>query len=214
MGRAISNRNILDAKFETAAFTGEWLASFGRPSLCGCWMIYGGSGTGKTTFILRLCKYLTLFRKVAYDSLEQGFSLSMQMAWKRVHMEEVGDQIVLLDKEQLRQLKDRLTKRKSADVIVIDSVKYMSGFKMSDLTSLINMFPHKLFIIVTHEQNGEPDGAISRAIKFHADIKIRTEGYKAFVTTRFEDAEHGEGGADFTIWEKGANEYWAEKLSE
>lgn len=213
MGRAISNRNILDAKFETADFTGEWLASFGRPSLAGCWMIYGGSGTGKTTFILKLSKYLTRFRRVAYDSLEQGFSLSMQMAWKRVHMEQAGDQIVLLDKEQLKALKERLLRRKSSDVIIIDSVKYMSGFKMSDLTTLMNMFPHKLFIIVTHETNGEPDGALARQIKFHADVKIRTEGYKAFVTTRFEDAERGEGGADFIIWDKGANDYWADKLS-
>ena len=210
--RAISNRNILDAKFDTADFTGEWLASFGRPSLAGVWMIYGGSGTGKTTFILKLCKYLTTFGKVAYDSLEQGFSLSMQIAWRRVHMEEAGDRIVLLDREQLKALRERLNKRKSPSIIVIDSVKYVLGFKMSDLMALKNDFPDKLFIFIAHEKNGDPDGAISMAIKYDADIKIRTEGYKAFVTTRFEDAERGEGGADFIIWEKGAQEYWAENL--
>lgn len=210
--RAISNRNILDAKFQTADFTGEWLASFGRPALSGIWMIYGASGSGKTTFILQLCKYLTNFGKVAYDSLEQGFSLSMQIAWRRVHMEDVGDRIVLLDKEQQQPLRMRLKKRKSPDIVVIDSVKYVLGFKLSDLMSLKHDFPDKLFIFIAHEKNGEPDGAVSGAIKYDADIKIRTEGYKAFVTTRYEDAEHGEGGADFIIWEKGAKEYWAENL--
>jgi hypothetical protein len=43
----------------------------------------------------------------------------------------------------------------------------------------------------------------------HHDAQIRVEGYKAFTTTRYEVAERHEGGADFTIWEKGAAEYWA-----
>lgn len=37
------------------------------------------------------------------------------------------------------------------------------------------------------------------------------EGYKAFVTTRYEVADLGEGGADFVIWEAGAQEYWIDK---
>lgn len=210
--RAISNRNILDAKFKTADFTGKWLASFGRPSLSGLWMIYGSSGSGKTTFTLMLCKYLTEFGKVAYDSLEQGFSLSMQIAWRRVHMEEAGDRIVLLDKEQLKQLKERLKKRKSPDIIVIDSVKYVLGLKLSDIMSLKDQFPDKLFIFIAHEKNSEPDGALAGAIKYDADVKIRTSGYTAYFTTRFEDAERGEGGSDFIIWEKGANEFNAKNL--
>lgn len=210
--RAISNRNILDAKFATADFDGPWLASFGRPALSGVWMVYGCSGSGKTTFILQLCKYLTRFGRVAYDSIEQGFSLSMQIAWKRVHMEEAGDRIILLDREQLKTLRERLSRRKSPDIIVIDSIKYMLGFKVSDLMLLKKEYPNKLFIFIAHEKNGEPDGALASAIKYDADIKIRTEGYKAFVTTRFEDAEKGEGGADFVIWDKGAQDYWVDKL--
>ena len=49
-------------------------------------------------------------------------------------------------------------------------------------------------------------------IRYDAEIKIKVEGFKAFVTTRYEDAERGEGGADFIIWEQGAAEYWAEQL--
>lgn len=210
--RAISNRNILDARFATADFTGPWLASFGRPALNGVWLVSGGSGTGKTTFLLQLAKYLTGFGRVAYNSIEQGFSLSMQIAWRRVHMEEAGDNIILLDREQLKVLRERLNKRKSPDIIILDSVKYLLGFKISDLMALKKDFPTKLFIFVAHEKNGEPDGAVSLSIKYDADVKIRTEGYKAFVTTRFEDAEKGEGGADFIIWEKGARDYWADKF--
>lgn len=35
MGRAISNRNVLIAKFEVAEFDGAFLASFGKPELRG-----------------------------------------------------------------------------------------------------------------------------------------------------------------------------------
>lgn len=88
MARAISNKNVLQAKFDVADFDGAFLASFGRPELRGEWLIYGGSGCGKTTFVMQLCKYLTRFRRVAYNSLEQGLSLSLQRhgsawAWKK-----------------------------------------------------------------------------------------------------------------------------------
>ncbi len=39
MGRAISNKNVLTAKFEVADFDGAFLASFGRPELRGAWII-------------------------------------------------------------------------------------------------------------------------------------------------------------------------------
>lgn len=200
------------AKFSQAPFDGDFLASFGRPELRGSWIIYGGSGSGKTTFALMLCKYLTRFRKVAYDSLEQGLSLSMQKAWRRVGMEEVGSSIVFLDKESVRDLTLRLSQRRSPEVVVIDSVHYLFRFGMTDYMRLKDTFPEKLFIWVAHEENGQPKGKMAQNIRFDSDIKVRVEGYKAFVTTRYEDQEKGEGGADFIIWDQGAKDYWIEKL--
>ncbi|MGL5912561.1 MAG: ATP-dependent serine protease, partial [Bacteroidales bacterium] len=56
--RAKSVSDILRYKPKALAFDGEWLASFGTPELSGCWLIWGGSGNGKTRFVLQLCKYL------------------------------------------------------------------------------------------------------------------------------------------------------------
>lgn len=208
MGRAISNKNVLTAKFEVAEFDGAFLASFGKPELRGAWLIYGGSGSGKTTFVMQICKYLTRFRRVAYDSLEQGLSLSLQKAWERVGMEEVGNRIILLNKESLSDLRMRLGKKQSPDVVVVDSLQYWYGFKWKDFTRLKDDFPDKLFIFVSHECGGLPEGKLAQKIRYDSEIKIRVEGYKAFVTTRYEEAERGEGGADFVIWEQGANDYW------
>lgn len=212
MGRAISNKNVLTAKFEVADFDGEFLASFGRPELRGAWIIYGGSGSGKTTFVMQVCKYLTRFRRVAYNSLEQGLSLSLQKAWERVGMQEVGNKIILLNKEQLKDLRVRLLKKQSPDVIVIDSVHYLRRFNMDQYQNLRDEFPNKLFIFVSHEKGGMPKGMMAQNIRYDSEIKIRVEGYKAFVTTRYEVAERGEGGADFIIWKQGAQDYWVDKM--
>lgn len=212
MSRAISNKNVLTAKFEVAEFDGEFLASFGKPELRGAWLIYGGSGCGKTTFVMQVCKYLTRFRRVAYNSLEQGLSLSLQKTWERVGMQEAGSRIILLHKEQLNELSIRLRKKQSPDVIVIDSIHYLRRFNDSQYQKLRDEFPDKLFIFVSHEKGGLPKGMMAQNIRYDADIKIRVEGYKAFVTTRYEVPELGEGGTDFIIWEQGANKYWVNEL--
>lgn len=214
MSRAISNIDVLAARFETVEFAGEWLASFGRPELRGTWIIWGGSGSGKTTFTLMLCKYLANFGRVAYNSLEQGLSLSLQKAWERVGMGEAGNSVILLNKEELPELRARLNKRKSPEIIIIDSVQYLDGFNWASFKKLKREYPDKLFIFISQADRAgkDPDGKLAGKIRYDAEIKIKVEGFKAFVTTRYEDAERGEGGADFIIWEQGAAEYWAEQL--
>lgn len=214
MSRAISNKNVLAAQFETADFDGPFLASFGRPELRGAWIIWGTSGSGKTTFTLQLCKYLAGFRRVAYNSLEQGLSLSLQRAWERVEMAEAGSNIILLNKETLPELRARLSKRKSPEIIVIDSVQYLTKFYVQQFNELKEDFPDKLFIFISQADKAgkDPAGSVAKHIRYDADIKIKVEGYKAFVTTRYEDPAKGEGGADFIIWQQGANDYWAGQI--
>lgn len=159
---------------------------------------------------MQLCKYLTNFGRVAYNSLEQGLSLSLQKAWERVGMEEAGSKIILLQKEGLKDIRERLTKKNAPNIVVIDSVNYWIGFTMRDYTRLKDDNPNTLFVFIAHEDKGQPKGNMAKNIRYDADIKIRVEGYKAFATTRYEDSDKGEGGQDFTIWEQGAREYWAD----
>ena len=118
MAKAISNRNVLDAKFDIADFSGKWLEAFGKPELRGAWIIYGESGSGKTHFALQLLKYLSGFvNRAAYDTLEQGLSLSFQNAWKDVAMQEVGSRVIVLAKEPITELRERL---RAAGLPVVD----------------------------------------------------------------------------------------------
>ena len=67
-------------------------------------------------------------------------------------------------------------------------------------------------MFICHDKNGNPDGKLATFIRYDAEIKIKVEGFKAFVTTRYEDPANGEGGADFIIWEQGAADYWAGQI--
>ena len=207
MAKAISNKNVLDARFEVADFSGRWLEAFGRPELRGAWIIYGESGSGKTHFALQLLKYLSGFvDRAAYDTLEQGLSLSFQNAWKDAAMQEAGRRVFVLAKEPVEELSERLRKRKSPDVVVIDSITALVGFARATFMGLINEFPEKLFIFIAHEENNKPYPAVAQHVRKLSEVKIRVEGYKAFISSRFG------GGEDFVIWEQGANEYWIDKL--
>lgn len=200
MARALSIENIINYNPVTLDFEGHWLSAFGKPELCGSWLVWGASGHGKTRFVLQLCRYLCRFGRVAYDSLEEGLSKSMQNAILDVGMKDAARRFVLLDKEHIADLIERLRQRKSPDVIVIDSVQY-TGMTYNDYKKLRDEFPRKLFILISHADGKEPAGRVAKSIRYDAFIKIRVEGYKAFPVSRYG------GGKAFTIWEKGATEY-------
>ena len=67
-------------------------------------------------------------------------------------MHEVGTRVIVLHKEQIKELRERLQKRKSPNVIVIDSITALIGFTRAVFIELINEFPDKLFIFIAHEE--------------------------------------------------------------
>lgn len=183
-------------------FTGEWLKSFGRPEMAGSWFIFGHSGHGKTTFVLQLCKYLTEFGRVAYNSMEEGASESMKIAFVRVDMMDVRRKLILLDNEPIDELKERLRKHKAPKIVVIDSIQY-SGMNYPEYKKLKDEFRDVLFIIVSHAEGKKPADRRACSIRYDAAVKIFVEGYKAFITSRFTTDDNNE----FVIWDEGADAY-------
>ncbi len=182
------------------AFTDEYLMSFGTPEMLGAWIIWGGSGSGKTTFVMMLCKYLTKFGRVAYNSMEEGDSESIKLAFLRVDMKAVRKRIIFLPNEPMDELKDRLRKHKAPEIIVLDSIQY-SGMSYKDYKDLRNEFPNTLFLIISHAEGKEPSGKVAKSIRYDAFVKIRVDGYRAFVTSRYG------GGVPFDVWKEKAEEF-------
>lgn len=204
MARAVSIEQLYNKKRKLMEFDNEWLASFGKPEQKGAWIIWAESGSGKTTFVAQLCKYLTRFGRVAYNSLEEGDSESMKLAFKRVGMEEVKRKIILLDREPIEELKERLRKHKAPQMVVIDSLQY-SQLSYKDYIALKNEFDSTLFIFISHAEGKQPAGRVGKSIRYDVAVKVRVEGYRAFVVSRYG------GGESYTIWAEGAAKYFGEE---
>lgn len=183
-------------------FQGKWQESFGEPERNGVWILWGQSGNGKTSMAMQMAKYFTQFGRVAYNSLEEGARKSLQLAIKRSNMHLVSKKFIILS-EDMEDLRERLGKQKSPDIIIIDSFQF-TGMSKLQYKALKKDFPKKLFIFISHAEGKQPEGRAAKFVKYDADVKIHVEGYRAFIISRFG------GGEPYTIWEEGAAEYHAD----
>lgn len=183
------------------SFEGRWNASFGYPIISGSWLIWGQSNNGKTAFAVQLAKYLTDFGRVAYNSLEERTGPSLQQAFLRDQTKFSTRHLIIYDQVFYDELVERLSKRRSPDIIIIDSFQYM-GLNFSQYSKLTSKFKNKLFIFISHADGKMPEGRVAKRVRFDAGLKIWIEGFKAFPAGRYG------GGEPFVIWPEGAEKYW------
>jgi hypothetical protein len=196
---------LLSKKFALLPFDGEFLAAIGQPERSGNWIIGGASASGKTTFIFKLAKYMTRFDRVYYNSLEEGAKRTTQMALERTGMIEARSRFIIT-REPIDEMTERLRKRKSPNIVVVDSIQH-SMITKREYMILTREFPSKLFIWVTHmDDRNKPVGAIANFVWYDADVKMRTEGYKMFADSRYQDG----APTPYVIWDEGAANYWGD----
>jgi KaiC/GvpD/RAD55 family RecA-like ATPase len=201
VNRAVSVDDILKKKFIELSLPPKFKKLIGEPERSGVWIVWGNSFNGKTSFCMQLAKALTASGKVFYNTLEEGARKSFREVIVRENMQEVKRRFIIGDRETMDEIKDRLRKRKSPDIVFIDSLQY-TGITKSEFKELKREFPRKLFVFVSHAEGKEPAGAIGRAVKYDADIKIRVEGYQATCLSRL-----GGDKNPYIIWEEGAKLY-------
>ena len=205
MKRAYSPKEVQSMNIPRFEFEGEWEAAFGKPDRTGTWIIWGHSGNGKSRFVMKLAKYLCQWCTVAYNSLEESTGLSFQKTLNQERMEEVNKRFRILDRETIEELTTRLKKRRSPDVIIIDSLQY-SGLTFLSYKKLKEQFPNKLFILISHAEGDKPEGRTGKRIAYDAGVKIYVQGFRALCKGRFITTP----GNHFTIWEEGASQFWNE----
>jgi hypothetical protein len=196
-------KELISKRTKTVEFDSPWLDAFGNPELSGCWLVWGNSSQGKTSFVMQLCKYLTKFGKVLYNSMEEGRSAALVNVVRRSGVMAVNRRIVFADNMPIEDLKEKLRERiYRYKVVVIDSLQY-SGMSYHDYKALRNEFRSTLFIIISHADGKQPSNRTGKNIKFDAHVKIYVEGFMAFVNSRYYDG----GESTMKIWEEGANQY-------
>lgn len=177
-------REVMSMKYETFPFENDWKDAFGTPERRGVWFIWGDSGNGKTTFAMQLAKELCKYGRVAYNSLEEGSSLTMRNTMMRCGMMEVNRRFILLDAEPMDQLNIRLNRRRSPDIIIIDSFQY-TQLTYRQYIEFKEANRKKLLIFISHADGKQPNGRAAKSVMYDATLKIRVEGFRAFSKGRF-----------------------------
>lgn len=197
--RALSIQNVKDYQPKTMGFTGRWLDTIGDPEPFGSWIIYGDSGQGKTRFTVQLSKYLLSFNNVrlAYNSLEEGLSATFKHALLDTGVQtETKGHFELWPKCDFDDMKAAMKKKRSPNVIVIDSLQYL-GITYEDYKQLVREYPKKLFIWISHEAGSKPDGQTAKKVLYNSDVKVRVKNFYATITSRYK------GRNIYDIWPEG-----------
>lgn len=211
MARTLNVKTFLTKKFDILPFEGNWKESFGEPCRQDSMMIYGSSGSGKTELAMQLGKYLTQFGKVAYNSIEQRDSHTLQMSVKRNHLDSVSDRFQIIPGEGLPELAERLRKQRSPDFIIIDSIQYLDT-KLKDYFDFKDEFYTKKGLIWISQVNGKPkidnlddkiSGALAKKIWYDVDIQVPVLGFQAIPQKRLNG-----GGEPFIINHERAAKFW------
>lgn len=203
MARAYSVSEILSKKYKVLDWGQKWVDAFGRPEISGVWFVYGNSQNGKSSFIMQIVRELAKVYKVFINELEEGTRLTFQNTLNQSDIHSVKNNVIV-GSENNEELSNRLRKRKSPHVVIINSIQYTS-FTRSSWLKFKNEHSQKLIIVTSHVKGTVPEGQVARFIRFDADLKIWTEGFRAISNGRYNP------GGIFTIWEEGANKYWGQK---
>lgn len=205
MAKTLGVKQYMSFKSKALDFEGDFEKLIGKPECKGSWIVWGNPANGKTRFVIKLAKYLCRFEKVLYNPLEEGVSLSLQNAFNEEGIEEVDGRFIITPGEDIDELTERLSKRGSVKIIIIDSLQYTSlTYKRYKL--LKAKFPNKLFIWVSHAEGKEPDGMVAKKVRYDSNCKIRVDGFVAFAQTRYG------GNTPFIIWAEAARNHHGEGI--
>lgn len=206
MARAYSASEIQRMRIPRLEWSGEWAEAFGYPERTGMWIVWGGSGNGKSSFAMQLAKELCKHGSVLYNTREEGIrSLSYANTLRRFRMEEERGRFKSVDLE-LSELCEMLDRQRSADFVIIDSLQY-TGIKYAEYKTLKARYRNKLIVWISHEENARPEGRVGVKVQYDASVKIRVQGYRAYCKGRFTPSP----GAYYTIWAEGAASYWLDQ---
>jgi hypothetical protein len=202
--KVITVKQLLLRKFKTIdGLSDVWKNSVGLLQDPFVMIVWGQSAQGKSNFINAFLGELAKFFTILYVALEESHSLSSQNLAKRHELAQLG--IKYANHEtSYDELVAYLSKRQRAKVIVIDSIQYLH-IDYNEYKRLKTLFPKKIFIFISHAKGKTPDGKTADKIRYDAGVKIRIEGFIAFIGSRYG------GNKNYVIWEEGAKKYWGTK---
>lgn len=173
----MSLKTILEKKYCTIPFEGDWQKVFGTPENKGCWILYGQEKNGKTWFALFLLQVLSFFGKALYVSAEEGIGKTFTDSVRRAKIDTDIVNMKFCEYVRIDELDAALAKKRAPKFILIDNLTiYNDELKGVRLDKLLKKHSDKLFIFLAHEENKQPYTAAAKRAKKLAQIIIHVEG--------------------------------------
>lgn len=208
--RVLTVANVQNTKIERLKFTGKWYDAFKRPQNRGVWFVYGGSGSGKSTFAMQLAKTLAECGKTFYNLLEEETDDSDFIErTELLQMQDVADNFKV-QSYSLRELDLYLSKNGSPDHIIIDSLPYFLNNWEEYKAFKRKWAKRKVIVFIGHADGRNPSTEIQKRVMYDAKMKIFVSGYLATCKGR----TIGPNGGHFIIWKEGYNALQGEKANE
>jgi hypothetical protein len=166
--------------------------------------IFGGSGSGKSSFAAQLLKALDSLGKKLHLVYEEGHSKSVRKNLIRSGIAEL-EQYEIMDGCSFEDLMYLLSRKNAPKIVIIDSFQYArftkdQWFELKD--KYVKGKKKKIFIVISHADGKNPRGAVAVDALYDAQIKAFAKGRIAFIKSRYENEKN------FVIHEKGAKEFW------
>lgn len=184
MARVLTVRNIYDKSYEVLKITGIWREVLGEVEAHGAWLIYGKEKNGKTWASLMLAQELSKNYRVLYISAEEGAGKALRDTLQRIGVDATAN-IHFMEYEELHLVRERLSKRKSPQVVIFDNLTiYNDELKGSALRQLLSDYESKLLIFVAHEERNEPYTAAAKLVRKLAKVIIHVKGLACNISGR------------------------------
>lgn len=198
--RALTVSNVLATKVERIEFKGRFYDVFGHPQKKARWFVFGLSSSGKSSFVMQLVKEFALTEKTLLVSLEEDLDDGdLQDRLRLFNMHDNSKNFQLVD-DNLEELTERLERRNSPQVIVIDSAPYLfMGRTFYDYLAFTKKFRHKTLVFIGHAKGQLPKTEIEERIMYDANQKVIVSGYLATNKGR----KFGPHATQFVVWQKG-----------
>ena len=178
--------------FENMGFTGKWKELFGDPEKVFHIMIWGGEGSGKSTFSIEFAKYLAkkLDQKVCYIAGEQLISSTLQSIIRR--LDAVDDKLIFEPKLEQNY--------SDYDFVFIDSVTFLE-LSHNDLKHLQENNSNTCFVYVLQALKDSSGYYGERKIGHLVDVKVRVERVdKDSSVASIDDKNRFGGSGSVGVW--------------
>lgn len=211
--RVLSPSQIINKKRHEYHFSGKWKEAFGQPETHAKWFITGPSFSGKSSLVFELCNYLSQFAVIDYNNFEEagGDSKTVSDKLSMYGLNDKDGKIRLFKAPIISDIyesfTDRLLKRKSAAIGVIDSVQHaeMNKHIYIELTDrFCNPKKGKSLIFINHWIKND----LTKFIRHDCDIKVEVINFVARVESRYG------GNKPLVIWEEQARQRWGKRYKQ